>query len=386
MNTSAQVAWVATRKGLFRVKRQDETPSGSGGPVAAWDIDHVAFLAENVSVILVETKARGGTVYAALDHGHFGPKLKRSRDGGQTWEDCATPAFPPRAPDQEEERDPAFGRPIPWSVQRIWALASGSQPDELWCGTIPGALFHSTDGGQTWQFVRSLWDHPGRKAWMGGGADYPGIHSICVHPDDGARVLVGVSCGGVWETLDRGVTWTVRSHGMRAEFMPPERVYDPNIQDPHCVVRCETAPDVLWAQHHNGIFRSVDGSASWQEITVSEGLPSRFGFAAAVHPKDGDTAWFVPEQKDEHRLPVGGQVVMTRTRDGGRSFETLRNGLPQRHAYDIIYRHALDVDATGNRLIMGSTTGSLWVSEDQGDHFATVSTHLPPVYAVRFAS
>lgn len=377
MSKSATSAWVATRKGLFRIARHADA-------TATWGIAQAAFLGENVALVHVEKAEVGAAIYAALDHGHFGPKLKRSRDGGQTWEDCQTPAFPPRAPDQEEERDPVFGRPIPWSVQRIWAMASGSQPGELWCGTIPGALFWSQDSGASWQFVRSLWDHPGRKAWMGGGADYPGIHSICVDPRDGARVLVAVSCGGVWETCDRGITWTVRSHGMRAEFMPPERAYDPNIQDPHCVVRCASSPDVLWAQHHNGIFRSIDCSASWQEITTTTGLPSRFGFAVAVHPHDGQTAWFVPEQKDEHRIPVSGQVVVTRTRDGGQTFETLRNGLPQEHAYDIIYRHALDVDGQGLRLMMGSTTGSLWVSEDAGDSFVTVSQHLPPIYAVRF--
>jgi hypothetical protein len=104
-----------------------------------------------------------------------------------------------------------------------------------------------------------------------------------------------------------------------------------------------------------------------------------------VHPHDGDTAWFVPAIKDERRIPVDGKVVVTRTRDGGRSFEVLRDGLPQEHAYDLTFRHALDVDETGDRLAFGSTTGSLWVTEDQGDRWQCVSTHLPPIYCVRFA-
>ena len=140
---------------------------------------------------------------------------------------------------------------------------------------------------------------------------------------------------------------------------------------------------MLWAQHHNGVFRSTDNSASWQEVT--DVPPSVFGFAVAVHPHDGDTAWFVPAIKDERRIPVDGQVVVTRTRDGGRSFEVLRNGLPQEHAYDLTFRHALDVDETGDRLAFGSTTGSLWVTEDRGDRWECVSTHLPPIYCVRFA-
>jgi hypothetical protein len=76
--------------------------------------------------------------------------------------------------------------------------------------------------------------------------------------------------------------------------------------------------------------------------------------------------------------------VVNRTRDGGKTFETLSRGLPQQHAYDLVFRHALDVDDTGERLAFGSTTGSLWVSENGGDAWQTVSLNLPPIYAVRF--
>jgi hypothetical protein len=58
--------------------------------------------------------------------------------------------------------------------------------------------------------------------------------------------------------------------------------------------------------------------------------------------------------------------------------------LPQEHAYDLVYRHGLDVDATGRRLVIGSTTGGVWISEDGGDSWKSVSTQLPPVYFVRF--
>ncbi len=379
MNSQGNLAWVATRKGLFRWER-----AAGGAADGAWRIAHVAHLAENVSIVLPESAARGGTIYAALDHGHFGPKLSRSTDGGKTWQACTPPRFPPRPEGAPPELDP-HGRPLPWSVQRIWALESGSEPGELWCGTIPGALFHSRDGGMSWQFVQSLWDEPGRKKWLGGGADYPGIHSICVDPRDGAHVLLAVSCGGVWRTRDRGASWEVCASGMRAAFMPPDRQGDPYIQDPHCMVQCRATPDALWVQHHNGIFRSEDGSASWTEIVAPPGAPATFGFAVAVHPRDARTAWFLPAQKDEHRLPVGGQVVMTRTRDGGKTFQTLRRGLPQEHAYDIVYRHALAIDDSGERLLFGSTTGGLWISEDGGENFVTLSVHLPPIYSVRFA-
>src|SRR5213079_1720925 len=107
--------------------------------------------------------------------------------------------------------------------------------------------------------------------------------------------------------------------------------------------------------------------------------PSKFGFAVAAHPRDPDTAWFVPAVKDERRIPHDGKVVVARTRDGGANFEVLRNGLPQRHAYDLVWRHALAVDCTGERLAFGSTTGGLWTSGDAGESWIALEARLPPV-------
>jgi hypothetical protein len=84
---------------------------------------------------------------------------------------------------------------------------------------------------------------------------------------------------------------------------------------------------------------------------------------------------FVPEVKDEKRIPPDGKLIVTRTRDGGKSFDVLTKGLPQSHAYDVVYRHALALDEAGDRLAFGSTTGGLWVSDDQGDSWACVTHH-----------
>lgn len=162
----------------------------------------------------------------------------------------------------------------------------------------------------------------------------------------------------------------------------PEQAYDQKVQEPHRVVQCAGAPEHFWVQHHNGIFRSSDSGAHWREIDSAQ--PSGFGFAVAVHPRNPDTAWFVPGTRDDARYAVDGRVVVSRTRDGGRSFGVLSQGLPQRHAYDLVYRHGLDVDASGDRLAFGSTTGNLWISEDQGERWQQLSGYLPPIYCVRF--
>ena len=367
--TAAGKLLVSTRKGLFWVIRN---------ATGRWAIDRADFLGDNVTLTL--TDPRSGTHYAALDHGHFGVKVHRNTGSG--WEEIAAPAYPPK-PDDLVEND-MWGRPLAWSTARIWALVPGGpdEPGVIWCGTLPGGLFKSTDHGTTWKMVRSLWDHPKRKMWMGGGADLPGIHSILVDPRDSQHVAIAVSTGGIWHTSDGGETWTQRGEGMRADHVPPELTHDPIAQDVHCLVQCRAATNRMWVQHHNGIFVSDDGGRTFRELP--EAGPSTFGFPVAVHPEDPDTAWFVPEIKDEKRIPVGGRLVVTRTRDGGKTFDMLTTGLPQQHAYDVVYRHGLALDPSGNRLAMGSTTGGLWISEDQGDTWAEVSHTLPPVYAVRW--
>ncbi|NVO14284.1 MAG: exo-alpha-sialidase [Rhodoplanes sp.] len=359
---------VSTRKGLFTVLRDG----------TRWDIAKADFLGDNVTLTVMDP--RDGRRYAALDHGHFGVKLHRSTATG--WEEIATPAYPEK-PAGLEEND-MWGRPLPWSTVRIWALTPGGteEPGTIWCGTLPGGLFKSTDHGESWSLVRALWDHPKRPQWMGGGADLPGLHSVCVDPRNSRHVSIAVSTGGVWHTADGGETWSQRGEGMRADHVPPELTHDPIAQDVHCLVQCQAAPERMWVQHHNGIFVSSDAGRSFTEIPSAG--PSTFGFPVAVHPEEPDTAWFVPEIKDEKRIPCDGRLVVTRTRDGGKSFEVLTRGLPDRHAYDVVYRHALALDPAGERLAFGSTTGGLWVSENQGDAWTCVTHTLPPVYAVRF--
>ncbi len=350
-------AWVATRKGLFELR-------ASAG---AWRIERVNFLGEPVTMLLPPDEQ--GRMLAALNLGHFGVKLHASSDAGASWQEVATPTFP------EQPKDAAGP---PWKLVLIWSLERVG--NEVWAGTIPGGLFRSGDFGQSWQLVDPLWQRAERLGWFGGGYDAPGIHSICPHPGQPGETLLGISCGGAWRTTDGGTQWQLSARGMRADFMPPEMAEDQNVQDPHRIQRCAAQPQVLWCQHHGGIWRSTDNAASWHELKAPL---SSFGFAVAAHPQDGETAWFVPGIKDEKRVPVDGALVVNRTRDGGRSFETLRNGLPQKDCYDLIYRHGLDVAADGRTLMMGSTTGHVWASGDAGDTWGAVALNLPPIAAVR---
>ena len=364
--------YVASRKGLLEF----------GETGAAWEMTRASFVGEPVSAVLAD--ARDGTLYAALNLGHFGVKLHRSDDRGQTWRELAAPAYPavPKGNGADGEEDGGEDGP---SVSLIWTLAAGGtdQPSWLWAGTIPGGLFRSTDRGESWSLIESLWNLPERNQWFGGGYDEPGIHSVCVDPTDSKRLTLGVSCGGVWLSADAGASWQLGGTGLRNEYLPPDMTETRVLQDVHRLAQCPAAPRVVWCQHHNGIFRTDDGGVNFTEIETAR--PSAFGFAVAVHPADPDTAWFAPAVKDECRVPVDQRMVVSRTSDGGASFEVFSHGLPETPAFDLVYRHCLDVDATGARLAMGSTTGNFWVGADGGARWTLISNHLPPIAQVVWA-
>ena len=272
---------IGTRKGLFEMRRDD----------GSWRIADVHFLGDQVSVV---AQLDDGAILAALALGHFGAKLRRLDADAKDWRELDPPAYPTKPHDSDDK--------TPWSVDQIMAMQPGGG-DVVWAGTIPGGLFRSADRGESFSLVRPLWDRPERGDWMGGGFDHPCLHSICVDPHDARKVLIGVSCCGAWRSDDGGESWHQTAHGMYAEFMPPERRDDPNIQDPHCIVQCQGAPQVFWCQHHNGVFRSTDGGNSWSEVTAM--TPSKFGFPVAVHPHDPDTAWFVPAVNTNPRAAGG---------------------------------------------------------------------------------
>ena len=179
--------------------------------------------------------------------------------------------------------------------------------------------------------------------------------------------------------LDDGVNWRLSARGMGADFMPEARAEDENIQGPHLIAPCAGPPEQLRWQHHNRIWNSNDNAIHWERVGTAP--VSSCGCAVVVHPTRGNTTWFVHAIAEQTRVPAGAALIVSRTTDGGQSFETLRNGLRQADCYDLIYRHALCVDATGQRLLLGSTTGSCSSSDDSGDRWHPVAAQLPPIHA-----
>lgn len=352
---------VGTRKGLLLFARRQ----------GAWQLVRECHVGVPVPYAAVDP--RSGVLWASLDHGHWGQKLQRSTNMGVDWQELPAPKYPEGAVLKEDK---------PATLRYLWVIGFGAadQPGRVYFGTEPGGLFVSDDGGESCRLVESLWNHPSRAThWFGGGRDEAGIHSVVVDPRDSRHVLVGVSCAGVFETFDDCRTWAPRNKGLHATFLP-----DPSVEvghDPHLLVGCVSAPDVLWQQNHCGIFRSADGAKNWQAVHQESG-PANFGFAIAADPKNADTAWVVPATSDEVRVAVDRAMCVCRTDDAGRTWKTFRQGLPQKNCYDFAFRHALDVNA--DNLAFGTATGALYHSADRGESWQSLGDHLPPIYSVRF--
>ena len=305
--------------------------------------------------------------------------------GTGAWEECAAPAYPPQ-PEGQTDTDP-MGRTIPWTTVKLWALEPGGadQPGLLWCGTLPGGLFRSRDRGTSWELIRPLWDNPKRKEWMGGGYDVPGIHSICVDPRNSRVVRAAVSVGGIWTTRDGGETWSCDYEGMRAAYMPPEKMYDPNSQDAHRLVQCAGAPDALWVQHHNGIFHSTDGGSRWRECKDVPPSELRLrGRRASARRQDG-----VVRAGHQGRAPHPGRRQVRRHAHARRRRDlrdavaaACRSSTPTTSSTGIAWRWTAPASSSPSAR-PPAACGSVG---DQGDSWTAISHHLPPIHCVRFVA
>jgi photosystem II stability/assembly factor-like uncharacterized protein len=351
---------VGTRKGLFIGRRR-------GG---AWEFDdRPRFPARAVYAVAIDTRGAVPRLLAGGDSAHWGPSVFHSDDLGRTW------AEPPRPAVRFPEDTGA-------SLERVWQLhPAAAEPDVVYAGTEPAALYRSEDRGESFELVRALWEHPTRSQWVpGGGGEC--LHTVVTDPRDPRAVTVAVSAAGAFRTTDGGKSRAPSNSGVSAVFLPGP---DPEFgQCVHKIARDAADPDRLSLQNHWGVYRSDDGGAHWTDIGA--GLPSTFGFAVAAHPRRGDTAYVFPVEADTDRVPAGHRCRVFRTTDAGKSWEPLVAGLPRADHYGTVLRDALctdDADPAG--VYFGNRNGEVYASADDGDTWQQLAAHLPDVLCVRAA-
>ncbi|GAA4843061.1 exo-alpha-sialidase [Kitasatospora terrestris] len=352
---------VGTQKGLFLGRSPDRVK---------WEFSGPHFPMNAVYSVGIDRRGGRTRLLVGADSSHWGPSVWWSDDLGANWREPARPAvkFPERTGT---------------SLERVWQLhpAGPEAPGVVYAGTQPAALFRSTDGGESFELVDALWDHPQRAEWDAGFGGQ-GMHTIVTDPRDPRALTVAVSTGGVYRSADGGASWAPSNTGIRAEFLPDE--YPEFGQCVHKVAADGGDPDRLYLQNHGGVYRSEDGGRSW--TSIADDLPASFGFGLAAHPRTAGTAYLFPLEADYARLPVDHRCRVYRTRDAGGSWQPLSTGLPAEDHYGVVLRDALCTDdGEPAGVYFGNRNGEVYGSADEGDSWSPLVSHLPDVLCVRAA-
>ncbi|OWU83328.1 glycoside hydrolase [Oceanicola sp. 22II-s10i] len=380
MSLSPITLLVGTTKGAFLISgASDRTGWTVRGPFCGgWTINHMGGDPET------------GTIWAGGGGDWSGAGVWRSSDGGATWE---VAKLTKGQMDDWAANDPDFAKMIGWTdtpppfgtdFSQIWSLSHAH--GTLYAGTKPASLLASRDGGVTWDKVEGLTDHPSSGNWDGGAAGLV-LHSIVSDPGDPAKLWVGISAAGVFATEDGGATWDRRNRLANAEACAhTDHPAGPRDGETgHCVHNIVRAPgdsDLLYQQNHHGVWRSSDGGRSWEDINA--GLPSTFGFPIRVHPRDASTIWTLPLNGDmEGRFPPDAACAVWRSRDGGASWQAMREGLPQEACFFTVLRQAMAGDTRDPAgVYFGTNSGSVFGTTDEGETWHEIARHLPTVLCV----
>ncbi len=335
-----------------------------------WEVGGPYFPGSPVYALAYDQRNGRHRIWAGAQSWRWGTALRSSDNFGKAWTEPETYSI-------------KFPADSGLSLKNIWQICPdhADDPDTLYCGVEPSALFHSHDSGKTWSLVRGLFDHPHRPHWT------PGFGGLCLHtilpdPKNRQRMIVAMSTGGVYRTDDGGRTWQARNSGIRAEFLPDK--YPEFGQCVHKVVRHPARPERLFLQNHWGLYRSDNAANSWQDI--ANGVPSDFGFAMVMHPHNPDAVYILPIESDEFRCTPDAKLRVYRTRNAGASWEPLTRGLPQKGALETVVRDAMAADVLNPAgIYFGTRSGKLYASSDDGTTWRMILEGLPPVVCVKAA-
>jgi photosystem II stability/assembly factor-like uncharacterized protein len=274
------------------------------------------------------------TVYA----GCRGHGLRRSDDGGSTWEDVGLPQ-----PD-------------------VFSVAVSPADGAVYAGCEPSMLFRSRDGGATWEELESLQEIPSRPSWSFPPRPWTShVRWIAPSPHDAARLLVGIELGGLMLSEDGGESW----HDHRPGAQP----------DVHSLAWHPTAPGRAYEAGGGGSAWSRDGGLTWEP--ADEGRDRHYTWSVAPDPDNPD-CWFVsasPGPGYAHRLGRADARIY-RWRDGG-PWQALDGGLPtplDAMPYALV--------ALSGRLFAGLADGRLYASDDGGDAWSLLEPKGDPPTSV----
>ena len=272
------------------------------------------------------------TVFAGADDGIY-----KSQDGGQSFERLDSPM----------------------NTMDVWKIAfDPTDPDTIFAGTRPAALFRSTDGGRQWQRLRvdMVEECPN--------VGVPRVTALTVDPSDRHIIWAGVEVDGVRRSLDGGETWTRIAGGLS----------DPDIHD--VAVRTAGNRNTVLTSTPREIFTSTDKGESWQGLGVGKQFGLPYCRSLALKTDDPNTVFVATGDG-----AAGSTGAIQRSKDGGQSWERLP--LPV-EPNSPIWAFATN-PADAGLILACSHYGELYSSQDAGDSWGKLPREFTEIRALTWA-
>ena len=163
---------VGTMKGAFVL--------GSDKNRKKWTVGGPYFPGRAIYALAHDQRQGRSRLWAAVNSSFWGSYLSTSENLGRNWT-------------EPEAYNIKFPEGTETSLKQIWQLVPGhkDEPNSLFCGVEPAALFRSDDAGESWALVQGLYDHPHRPQWQPGGGGLC-LHTILPDPKNKERMHVAI--------------------------------------------------------------------------------------------------------------------------------------------------------------------------------------------------
>jgi photosystem II stability/assembly factor-like uncharacterized protein len=251
--------------------------------------------------------------------------------------------------------------------KEVSSLVQHPVTGELYAGTRPASIFKSSDYGESWTNFDALHTLEGTKDWTWPHPPYyPHMKGIGLSRSEPNVILGAIEEGWLVRSIDGGASWTNLTEG--TEF------------DSHTVNVMPDNAKALISTSGKGIYRSEDGGDHF--VAANDGIHSRYLAQLAFHPDDPALLFTAGAEvpPPRWRRPEGCRSQFYRSENQGRSWQALKGGLP--NDMPAAPRIVAGDTVVPGWVMVGMQDGALWLSRDRGDSFTKIATDLPTLFGL----